>query len=241
VFITPTYDPESIHAWLQMLFIPQLLNLSLNDRGTSWLAVILLLGVCFFSRRLYSYWTYKQSTRRCVRSPSDTSPVQTFSSYIRFRDFIPTLSEANLTLLKTRNSEPLEGADPAAHDMRYPHHHPRWPKKKKASVPDVVEAPKRVEQPVDMFIVLDVEGTCNKGTDFNFPNEIIVRYLSHPVTLILDLMQFNYMWLRSSLCACCGGKTRQRTEWRASSRLWTNSGLSSDRPGDRHCQISAQN
>ncbi|KAJ2917626.1 hypothetical protein MD484_g2804, partial [Candolleomyces efflorescens] len=58
--------------------------------------------------------------------------------------------------------------------MRYPHHS-RWPKKKKGLGPDVVEALKCkcVEQPVDMFLVLDIEGTCNKGSDLNFPNEII--------------------------------------------------------------------
>ncbi|KAJ2930098.1 hypothetical protein H1R20_g7017, partial [Candolleomyces eurysporus] len=148
----------------------QLLNVRLNDWGTSWLAVILLLMVMILSRRLYSYWFQNKSARRRVRSPGDTTTVQTHTSRIRFRDFTPTLSETNLSLLKHRDSDSLEGADPAAHDMRY---HPRWPKKKKVSVPDVVEPPKRVEQPVDMFLVLDIEGTCNKGTDFNFPNEII--------------------------------------------------------------------
>ena len=34
----------------------------------------------------------------------------------------------------------------------------------------------RVPQPYDAFLVLDVEATCFQGTDFNWPNEIIVRY-----------------------------------------------------------------
>jgi 3'-5' exoribonuclease 1 len=33
----------------------------------------------------------------------------------------------------------------------------------------------RVQQPYDAFLILDVEATCFQGTDFNYPNEIIVR------------------------------------------------------------------
>ena len=33
----------------------------------------------------------------------------------------------------------------------------------------------RVKQPFEVFLVLDIEGTCDLGTDFNYPNEIIVR------------------------------------------------------------------
>lgn len=34
----------------------------------------------------------------------------------------------------------------------------------------------KVPQPYEVFLVLDVEATCFQGTDFNWPNEIIVRY-----------------------------------------------------------------
>lgn len=43
------------------------------------------------------------------------------------------------------------------------------------------------KQPCEAFLVLDVEATCQEGTDFNFPNEIIVRmkglriYYAYPV------------------------------------------------------------
>lgn len=30
-------------------------------------------------------------------------------------------------------------------------------------------------QPIDVFLVLDVEATCQQGCDLNYPNEIIVR------------------------------------------------------------------
>lgn len=33
----------------------------------------------------------------------------------------------------------------------------------------------RIKQPFEVFLVLDIEGTCDLGTDFNYPNEIIVR------------------------------------------------------------------
>jgi 3'-5' exoribonuclease 1 len=31
----------------------------------------------------------------------------------------------------------------------------------------------RIKQPFEVFLVLDIEGTCDLGTDFNYPNEII--------------------------------------------------------------------
>jgi hypothetical protein len=33
----------------------------------------------------------------------------------------------------------------------------------------------KVPQPYDAFLVLDVEATCLQGSDFHWPNEIIVR------------------------------------------------------------------
>ncbi len=39
----------------------------------------------------------------------------------------------------------------------------------------ISEAPWPVKQPYDAFLVLDVEATCMEGTNFDWPNEIIVR------------------------------------------------------------------
>lgn len=36
-------------------------------------------------------------------------------------------------------------------------------------------APSSPSQPIELFLVLDVEATCQQGCDFNYPNEIIVR------------------------------------------------------------------
>jgi len=33
----------------------------------------------------------------------------------------------------------------------------------------------REKQPYEAFLVLDVEATCHEGSDFDWPNEIIVR------------------------------------------------------------------
>jgi hypothetical protein len=38
-------------------------------------------------------------------------------------------------------------------------------------------------QPWEYILVLDVEATCVAGTDFNWPNEIIVRSLCSPLAL----------------------------------------------------------
>lgn len=35
-----------------------------------------------------------------------------------------------------------------------------------------------MKQPYDAFLLLDVEATCQRGADFNYPNEIIVRTLA---------------------------------------------------------------
>lgn len=42
------------------------------------------------------------------------------------------------------------------------------------------------KQPYDVFLVLDVEATCQQGADFNFPNEIIVSE-TIPWKPVLDL------------------------------------------------------
>lgn len=36
--------------------------------------------------------------------------------------------------------------------------------------------PKAAKQPYDAFLVLDVEATCQPGTDFNYANEIIASF-----------------------------------------------------------------
>lgn len=51
------------------------------------------------------------------------------------------------------------------------------------------ESPWPVNQPYDAFLVLDVEATCQEGTDFTWPNEIIVRPSSLLFSASLTLTQ----------------------------------------------------
>ncbi len=43
---------------------------------------------------------------------------------------------------------------------------------------------KRTKQPYETFLVLDVEGTCVQGSDFGYPNEIIVRACHRPRRMV---------------------------------------------------------
>jgi len=59
--------------------------------------------------------------------------------------------------------------------MRY-HKAPRFNKRRSLGKPRPAEPSyPRYPQPYDAFLVLDIEGTCKLGSDFNYPNEIIVR------------------------------------------------------------------
>lgn len=64
---------------------------------------------------------------------------------------------------------------PVKAEMRY-QNRSRRSRTKKPFVPvPISPVDTRPKQPYDAFLVLDIEGTCNLGTDFNYPNEIIVR------------------------------------------------------------------
>ncbi|KAG5639605.1 hypothetical protein H0H81_010807 [Sphagnurus paluster] len=57
--------------------------------------------------------------------------------------------------------------------MRFARHN-RLAKKGIISIPvSTPPPPPKAKQPYEAFLVLDVEATCQLGTDFNFPNEII--------------------------------------------------------------------
>jgi hypothetical protein len=55
-------------------------------------------------------------------------------------------------------------------------------RRKRQSEKHVADEPPIPPQPIDVFLVLDVEATCQQGVDFNYPNEIIVR--DYPTLLI---------------------------------------------------------
>ena len=65
----------------------------------------------------------------------------------------------------------------------------------------------RVPQPYDAFLVLDVEATCLPGTDFHWPNEIIVRYRVVEMFFRSSIRSRNGQFVSSS------GQTKGLTEW----------------------------
>lgn len=66
---------------------------------------------------------------------------------------------------------------PPKKNMRYNKTARRAKVKKPAVKTTDLAAPciEKTIQPYEVFLVLDLEGTCKLGTDFNYPNEIIVR------------------------------------------------------------------
>ena len=76
-----------------------------------------------------------------------------------------------------------------------------------------------VKQPFKVFLVLDIEGTCEVGTDFNYPNEIIVRAMKSQKKHVL----FYINHPRNCLFVCCVGRIEQTTAEQARSNLLTSS------------------
>jgi hypothetical protein len=62
-------------------------------------------------------------------------------------------------------------------NMRYKKSTRQFKTKKQTVAKESPYVTPKTTQPYDAFLVLDLEGTCELGTDFNYPNEIIVRYI----------------------------------------------------------------
>jgi hypothetical protein len=67
----------------------------------------------------------------------------------------------------------------------------------------------RVKQPYEAFLVLDIEGTCELGTDFNYPNEIIVSDFLNFILINLSPQHRNSPYVSLS------GSTGQTKVWLA--------------------------
>jgi hypothetical protein len=68
---------------------------------------------------------------------------------------------------------PTDPRDPQSlsNDIPYPN---RAGVSMQSTIPTPSKSPSRARQPFEAFLVLDVEATCQLGTDFDYPNEIIV-------------------------------------------------------------------
>ena len=53
---------------------------------------------------------------------------------------------------------------------------------------EIPPEPSMTRQPYEVFLVLDIEGTCDQGTDFNYPNEIIVCVVQFPACYEINIV-----------------------------------------------------
>ena len=70
-------------------------------------------------------------------------------------------------------------------------------------------------QPYDAFLVLDVEATCLQGTDFHWPNEIIVSYRK-------EMRSHRSVEYRNGQFVSLSGRTGNPMEWSAPCRKSQN-------------------
>jgi hypothetical protein len=71
-------------------------------------------------------------------------------------------------------------------------------------------------QPYDAFLVLDVEATCLQGTDFHWPNEIIVSYR-------IEMRSHRSVEYRNGQFVSLSGRTGDPMEWSVPCRKSQNS------------------
>ncbi|KAF9562164.1 hypothetical protein CPC08DRAFT_706893 [Agrocybe pediades] len=107
--------------------------------------------------------TFYKRLDKNFKSSSQTSNIQVGS--LLLNQIQPTVER------------PAPSSSPAKKNMRYTKNGRRVKAKKiKAPSTTTLVAPPCIEktlQPYEFFLVLDLEGTCKLGTDFNYPNEII--------------------------------------------------------------------
>lgn len=135
---------------------------------------------------------------------SQTSPSQVVSRNFRLTDLFARIrnrEHKTQSVLQTVSQTPSSSID----DMRYPRH-VRLAKKKKG------QHLLKFKQPYDAFLVLDVEATCQLGTNFNFPNEIIVRDIHFHLLAMLKA-------LRNQEFPICLMKWKDRTDAQNASEL----------------------
>lgn len=158
-----------------MLSIPLAFAAMLSDShlhlAHNWfLCATVVLASCLV-RCCYKRLIDKRQGTSNKRTQSPRSPSQTI---------IPpqntTLGNMFASLLRRpRHEVPEATPPPSPRAMRYTRRARNT--KKVQPIPPSISPPSslHIKQPYEAFLVLDVEATCHMGTDFNFPNEIIVR------------------------------------------------------------------
>lgn len=201
-----------------------------------WLAcTLVMIAACLMS-------TFKKPVRssehKARQATSQTTPRPDTSSLFTFLlGFAPALRPAETPAVSEPPEQPPFSPRRSKKKMRY-HKTARHPKTKKAIVAPTVAvyALPRTRQPYDAFLVLDLEGTCELGTDFSYPNEIIVRdIISRPLPRSAHLPSRNFP------CACCNGQTVRTTARRVSWSPSPNLGPLLNPPGAQSSLRSAPN
>jgi len=112
-----------------------------------------------------------------LRALSESPPPAPPKRFQLIPPFVPLMLSRNPIPLKpqTRSRNP---SPPKLQMERQ--NRPQKPKAKRPKLQNAPPAPEvlvdlRTKQPYEAFLVLDVEGTCQLGSDYNYPNEIIVR------------------------------------------------------------------
>lgn len=138
------------------------LSLVLHTLGAYWLpCTLIMLAACVMS-------VYK-NTARSMHATSQTA--QDNSAILSFISALVPARRTQDSQSQQSEQQPLPTRRPKR-NMRYHNKSARHPKAKKVASP---AAKPSTAQPYDVFLVLDLEGTCELGTNFDYPNEIIVR------------------------------------------------------------------
>lgn len=209
---------------------------ALQTLRAHWVACMLVMVVaCLMS-------TFKKPVRssehKARQATSQTTPRQDTSSLFTFLlGFVPYLRPANPPPASDPLEQPPFPPRRRKKKMRY-HKTARQPKTKKAFVAPAVAVRTlpRAMQPYDAFLVLDLEGTCELGTDFSYPNEIIVRDI-----ILRTLPCSAHPLSRNFPCVSCNGQTVRMTARRVSWSPSPNLGPLSNPPGDQSSPRSAPN
>lgn len=185
------------------------LEFLLGTLQNHWLACMLFMTATCLIR---SYRKRVGPLHKGKQSVSQTSPQHESSGFFSF--FTKPWSRQRPINQVVVSNSPEQVTLPrrtAKRNMRYQKSTRQFKTKKQTVVKESPCVTPKTTQPYDAFLVLDLEGTCELGTNFNYPNEIIVRYI---ISQRKYLPKAHYS-LRNFPSAYCNGKIGLTTEQRA--------------------------
>lgn len=142
--------------------------LSVRILSEYWIICVTIVAAACFMRRHKGFG--KANAHKTTTIAHEHSVSQSSSSHRNFRR--GNLRDTSIGRRRPSIDSALHSAN-LADAMPYPHN-VGLSKKAAITTPVALQSPTKVRQPYEAFLILDVEATCHRGTDFNFPNEIIV-------------------------------------------------------------------